>query len=283
MAQFAENIQLPLITTDRIAAPFLKWAGGKTALLGQLKAMLPANYSSIVEPFVGGGSFLFANSEGKRYLAYDANQWLVDTYKAVAKDWQQVADIIDSMPNTKSFYLTTRSIHPDSIESIYKKAASLIYLNKTCFRGLFRVNKKGYFNVPYGEYDRRIYNPRLLEACSACLSKVETIANADYRKSLAMVPSDAFVYLDPPYYKAGGYSDFNRYTASKFELSDQIELAAICNELSERGIKWMLSNSDTHVIRGLYQEYRITDLLARREINLTSSNRDITELLITNY
>lgn len=283
MAQLADNIQLPLIIENKTPAPFLKWAGGKTALLEQLKSLLPPSCSTIVEPFLGGGSFLFANSDGKRYLAYDANKWLVDTYRAVAKDWQQVADIIDCMPNTKSFYLMTRSVHPDSIESIYKKAAHLIYLNKTCFRGLFRVNRKGYFNVPYGEYDRRIYDPYLLEACSACLNQVETMEHADYRTSLAFIPNDAFVYLDPPYYKAGGYSDFNRYTSSKFELADQIELAAICNELNERGLKWMLSNSDTHLIRCLYEGYRITELRARREINLTSSKRDITELLITNY
>ncbi|MCP9905390.1 Dam family site-specific DNA-(adenine-N6)-methyltransferase [Cyanobium sp. BA5m-10] len=276
------QLLFPGIETPR-SSPFLKWAGGKGALLKDLRPLVPAGCSVFFEPFVGGGSFMFEFSEGREYHMYDANNWLIDTYTAVAKNWEYVAEIIDTMPCSRDHFLKVRAVHPDSVESIYEKAANLIYLNKTCFRGLFRVNKKGFFNVPYGNYDRRVYDPELLKACSVALGKIHTISCQDYRRSLASVKPGSFVYLDPPYFKAGGYSDFNRYTASKFELGDQIELAAICNELSERGVKWLLSNSDTTTIKCLYSGYRVVEVDARREINLSSQNRDIKELVIMNY
>ena len=165
---------------------------------------------------------------------------------------------------------------------LFRRAAHLIYLNKTCFRGLFRVNRQGQFNVPYGQYDRRYYDPENLRAVSEALRGVE-LRRGDFELCLHDVTEKDFVYLDPPYHKLGGYSDFNRYTKDQFRENDHFRLAALCRELDLRSIRWAVSNSDTDLIRELFAGYHLTPIGNRREINLDSRNRNITELLITNY
>jgi len=210
------------------------------------------------------------------------NGWLVDTYKAIRDDWKRVAEILDTMPNEKSFFLELRSKHASVYKTQFERAAAFIYLNKTCFRGLFRVNKKGYFNVPYGEYDRRYYDSSNLKGVSKLLGKVE-IYSGDFELCLSSASSEDFVYFDPPYYKLGGYSDFNRYTPDQFKEAEHIRLAALCRELDQRGIRWAVSNSDTPFTRELFKGYCSTPVNARREINLKSEDRNISELLFTNY
>lgn len=212
----------------------------------------------------------------------DVNGWLVDTYKAIRDDWERVAEILDTMPNEKSFFLELRSKHASFHKTQFERAAAFIYLNKTCFRGLFRVNKRGYFNVPYGEYDRRYYDPSNLRGVSELLGKVE-IFQGDFELCLATTNSEDFVYFDPPYYKLGGYSDFNRYTPDQFKEAQHIRLAALCRELDQRGIRWAVSNSDTPFTRELFKGFFSTQVKARREINLKSEDRNISELLFTNY
>jgi DNA adenine methylase len=140
----------------------------------------------------------------------------------------------------------------------------------------------GYFNVPYGEYDRRYYDPENLQGVSELLSRVE-IFHGDFELILGTATPDDFVYFDPPYYKLGGYSDFNRYTPEQFKEAEHIRLAALCRELDQRGIRWAVSNSDTPFTRELFHGYSATPLNGRREINLNSKNRDVSELLFTNY
>jgi len=217
-----------------------------------------------------------------RAVISDVNGWLVDTYKAIRDDWKRVADILDTMPNEKSFFLNLRSKHASVYKTEFERAAAFIYLNKTCFRGLFRVNKQGYFNVPYGEYDRRYYDPANLSGVSELLKKVE-ICQGDFELCLSTANPEDFVYFDPPYYKLGGYSDFNRYTPDQFKEVEHIRLAALCRELDHRGIRWAVSNSDTLFTRELFKGYFCTLVNARREINLKSKDRNINELLFTNY
>jgi DNA adenine methylase len=262
------------------ANPILKWAGGKQILAPRLVPFFPQRYGRFYEPFVGGASVLLNLCPLKAVIG-DLNGWLLDTYEAVRTDWRRVATALDGMVNTREEFIRLRGVDPASL-SLHARAAHLIYLNKTCFRGLFRVNKKGRFNVPYGEYDRRYYDPENLRAVAAAMEGVE-IRHGDFESCLRDVTAEDFVYMDPPYYKLGGYSDFNRYTPWQFRESDHIRLAAFCRQLDTRGVRWAVSNSDTALVRELFCGYRIEMVENRREINLKSEDRDITELLVLNY
>ena len=264
----------------RKAEPFVKWVGGKQAVITQLVQHFPKSYSRYFEPFIGGGAVFFSTKHPKAVIS-DQNEWLIDTYEAVRDDWEGVAEKLDQLPNTKTDYLKVRGMPPQSLDLI-SRAAYFIYLNKTCFRGLFRVNRQGQFNVPYGAYDRRYYDPENLAAVSQALSGA-IILRGDFEGAVIGIGEGDFVYFDPPYYKLGGYSDFNRYTSGQFREKDHVRLAALSNELTERGVKWALSNSDTPFIRELYKRYRMVTVNARREINLKSQERHAVELLFLNY
>jgi DNA adenine methylase len=266
--------------TKRRARPFVKWAGGKQGIADSLVGMFPEGYGRYFEPFLGGGSVLFA-ARPERAVCGDANDWLLGCYAALRDDWRRVAKVLDELPNTKADYLRIRGIRPDSLDP-FARAAHFVYLNKTCFRGLFRVNRKNQFNVPYGEYDRRYYDPYEFAAVAEAIEHIDFRAG-DFERTTAEAGLDDFVYLDPPYYKLGGYSDFNRYTKGQFREDDHIRLAAVCRELDARGVKWAVSNSDTAFIRRLFDGYRMIPVSNRREINLNSRDREITELLIVNY
>lgn len=262
------------------ARPFVKWPGGKQKLAQFLISKFPQQFDRYFEPFCGGGSVLFELNPEQAVIA-DLNDWLLDTYEAVRKDWQRVAEELNKMQNTKSEFLRIRSVQPSELQ-LFQRAAQLIYLNKTCFRGLFRVNRQGMFNVPYGDYDRRYFSPENLSAVSKVLKDVE-IRRGDYELCLRDVNELDFVYMDPPYFKQGGHSDFNRYTPGQFKAPDHLRLAAFCRELNDRNVSWALSNSDTSFVRELYAGFQFQSVTARREINLNSKNRSIQELLITNF
>ncbi len=261
-------------------SPVLKWAGGKQGIAVRLVELFPSDFDRYFEPFVGGGSVLFTLRPQKAIIG-DANDWLIDTYEAIREDPAQVAKLLDGLENTKEEYLRVRSIPPQELP-LFQRAAHLVYLNKTCFRGLFRVNRQGRFNVPYGQYNRRYYDPANLRAVSEALENIE-FRRGDFELCLRDVAEDDFVYMDPPYYKLGGYADFNRYTRDQFRANDQFRLAALCRELDLRRVRWAVSNSDTSFIRDLFDGYHLNPLKNRREINLNSQSRNITELLITNY
>jgi DNA adenine methylase len=240
----------------------------------------PPSFQRFFEPFVGGGSVALGLGHARTVIS-DANGWLIDVYQAIRGSWQQVATALDSLVNTKEEYLRIRRIDPASVD-LATRAAHFVYLNKTCFRGLYRVNQKGQFNVPYGAYQRRYYDPENFAACAALLQGF-TIRHGDFESGLEGVARGDFVYLDPPYHKLGGYSDFNRYTPGQFREADHQRLAAVCRQLDTAGVNWALSNSDTGLVRRLFAGFRVVSLAARREINLKSSMRDVAELLITNY
>nr|BDD44657.1 site-specific DNA-methyltransferase (adenine-specific) [bacterium] len=270
------------MTTDIFvqARPFIKWAGGKQSLASHLISYFPDDIDCYYEPFIGGGSVFFALSSNRSVIS-DENEWLIDTYKALRDDWEAVAALLDDMINTKEDYLRIRAINPTGL-GFLQRAAHFIYLNKTCFRGLYRVNRKGQFNVPYGAYNRRYYSPDNLASVASILKDTD-IRCGDFELGIDGICSEDFVYYDPPYYKLGGYSDFNRYTPNQFREKDHFRLAAVCRELDSRGIRWAVSNSNTPFIRDLFSGYQMHEVSTRREINLNSKQRDIKELLITNY
>jgi DNA adenine methylase len=217
-----------MLRMPRPAEPFVKWAGGKQALAATLIPFFPAEHGTYYEPFLGGGSVFFALAPRRSVLG-DANAWLVETYAAVRDDWRAVAAELARLPNTREDFLRIRADDP-SLLSGTERAARFVYLNKTCFRGLFRVNGEGRFNVPYGAYRRRTHDPDNLEAVAAAL-RGATLTSGDYGCTLATAAAGDFAYLDPPYWKLGGYADFDRYTPGKFRAKDHELLAARCREL----------------------------------------------------
>lgn len=268
------------MTTQLKTKPFLKWAGGKQALASTLSKLFPTDFRRYYEPFIGGGSVLFEVCP-KSAVVGDLNDWLVDTYRAIRENWSKVASILDTYENTRHEFCRIRAIDPSSLD-LFERAAQFIYLNKTCFRGLFRVNGKGRFNVPYGEYQRAYYDPANLSLASTALEQVEFRA-CDFELAVQDCSEGDFIYFDPPYYKLGGFSDFNRYTKGQFREQDQFRLAALCREFDNRGIRWAVSNSDTLFVRSLFEGFPMREIANRREINLSSQNRTVIELLITNY
>lgn len=282
----SSNLELPLFDKPPVsrlrkrAEPFIKWAGGKQSLVSQITPNFPKSYKKYYEPFIGGGSIFFS-LEHHTGIISDQNDWLIDTYLAIRDNWKAVVEELINTPNTKEDFLRLRAVNPSTLNEI-KKAALFIYLNKTCFRGLFRVNRSGQFNVPYGAYDRRYCDPQNIEAVSVALLDT-TILKGDFEAALVGIESGDFVYFDPPYYKLGGYSDFNRYTSAQFRETDHLRLASLCNELDSLGVKWAVSNSDTEFTRSLFAKYKAHPIKARREINLKSQDRNVSELLFTNY
>ncbi len=262
------------------ARPFIKWVGGKQSAVHSLIDFFPRSFERYYEPFIGGGSVFFSLAPLSATLS-DDNKWLIDTYLAVKKDWKKVAQYLEAMLNTHEEFLRIRDVDPWTL-NLFERAAQFIYLNKTCFRGLFRVNGRGRFNVPYGAYNRRYYDAENLEAVASMLADVE-IKSGDFEFGIDGINEGDFVYFDPPYYKLGGYSDFNRYTSKQFREKDHFRLSAVCRELDAKGVKWALSNSNTDFVKNLFSGFQIHPISTRREINLDSQNRNIVELLITNY
>lgn len=279
------NVQLQMFPemprgNARLPKPFIKWVGGKQSLADTLIGFFPSAFEKYYEPFLGGGSVFFSLSPQMAVLS-DGNKWLIDTYIALKSDWKKVVSYLEKMVNTDQEFLRIRAIDPWTL-NLFERAAQFIYLNKTCFRGLFRVNGNGGFNVPYGAYDRRYFDPENLEAVSFALANIE-IKSGDFEFGVYGVTENDFVYFDPPYYKLGGYSDFNRYTSKQFRERDHFRLAALCRELDAKGIKWAMSNSDTQFVKNLFSGFQFHQISTRREINLESKNRNVLELLITNY
>ena len=262
------------------AEPILKWAGGKQIIARKLLECFPKTYRRYFDPFVGGCSVALEGGfrEG---LIGDQTEWLIETYRAVRDDWRQVARILDGMKNTEEEFYRVRQIDP-RMKDEFTRAAILVYLNKTCFRGLYRVNRLNHFNVPYGKYNRRYYDPANLAAFSEFIGSFE-LRVGDFELALADAGPSDFVYLDPPYHRIGGYSDFNRYTSGKFKEIDHLRLRNVCVDLDKRGIRWLQSNSSTQYIRELYRDFHVSEITNRREINLDSKSRDIQELVIKNF
>ncbi len=273
--------------------PFVKWAGGKGQLIPQIIRLVPLRFARYFEPFLGGGAIFFQlASPNRNAFLSDINYELINAYKIIKNHVEElIPELIyhqnEYNKSPKKYYYHLR----DSISSMNKinKAARFIALNKTCYNGLYRVNKRGLFNVPIGRYKNPlICDPDNLRKMSVVLRRSGSFLEvSDYKKVLVeKAQRDDFVYLDPPFYPISNTANFTSYTNNGFSLEDQKELATIFNELTGKGCKVLLSNSNTEEIRRLYSNYsHLTQVInVNRSINAVASKRvGHTELLIRNY
>ena len=291
--------------------PFLKWAGGKGQLLSQLSEHLPERICkepfTYIESFVGGGAMLFYMlqhfSNIKKAVINDVNEDLILTYRTIKDDVEVlIADldrlekdylaITDQEGRSQLFY-EIRERYNQHIGDGVERASQLMFLNKTCFNGLYRVNRKGQFNVPFGKYaNPTICNAKHLRADSQLLQSAQVeICQGDYAQTIQHIDGLTFVYLDPPYRPLDATSSFTAYAKGDFNDDDQRVLAAFCHQLTEKGCLWMESNADCSAknpedrfFEELYSNYRIERVNAARFINANPSKRGkLTELLIKNY
>lgn len=275
---------------NHLAAPFLKWAGGKRQLVPELKKHLPddQDIKTYIEPFVGGGAMLFA-LQPSRAVINDSNPELINAYQTIKDSPQALMDALKRHPNTSEHYYEVREL--DRSESYaamppVERAARFIFLNKTCFNGLFRVNAQGFFNVPYGYYKNPQYQEySKIMAVSTYLKRNDiTISMGDYARTLACAKKGAFFYLDPPYAPVSQTSNFTGYTPSGFSTEEQARLRNFCRELDKKGARFMLSNSNSPLIRELYNEFNIWLVTAQRHIAAQAKRRGIVdEVVVTNY
>jgi DNA adenine methylase len=273
--------------------PFVKWAGGKNQLIPQIIRLMPSRFARYFEPFLGGGAVFFHTaSYNRNAFLSDINVDLINAYKIIRNNVEELITALkyhqdEYSKSPKSYYYQLR----DKTKGLNKieNAARFITLNKTCYNGLYRVNKKGLFNVPIGRYKNPlICDPVNLRKMSIVLSQSASYLGViDYKKILVeKADKDDFVYLDPPFHPISNTANFTSYTNNGFTLEDQKELATIFKELTRRGCKLLLSNSNTEEIRRLYSDFsHLTELaLVNRSINAVGSKRvGHVELLIRNY
>lgn len=293
------------------AKPFLKWAGGKTQLLNTIKSYLPLHIKSskeveYVEPFVGSGAmffwFLKEYPQTKRAVINDINPDLFKAYLIVKKEPENLIKVLSELQTKyyvlktererKEFFLAQRQKFNTRILDPLESTSLLIFMNKTCYNGLYRVNRKGTFNVPFGLYKNpKICDTKRILFCSQLLQKA-TVLNLDYSEILTYVNSPkAFFYIDPPYKPISKSSSFNAYANNVFDDSEQERLKKFCTHIDELGHSWLLSNSDVRnydtnndYFDNLYIDFTINRVKAKRNINSNSSKRgEIYELLVSNY
>lgn len=292
------------------AKPFLKWAGGKTQLLPTIDSFLPASFGkeeeiTYIEPFVGGGAMLFFMLQKypniKKAIINDINPHLVKTYAIIRDNPYALIDALNNLQENfraeadfdsqKEFFLNIRNRFNQQSLSDIEEAACMIFLNRTCFNGLYRENSKGAFNVPFGRYSNpKICDDSLLIADSELLQKVE-ILNGDFARTSDYVDGYTFFYFDPPYRPLDATSSFNSYVKESFDDNEQIRLKEFFSTLSLEGCKLILSNSDCKgknadddFFDTLYQDFFIERVYAKRSINANATKRGtLTELLIRNY
>jgi len=293
-----------------IAKPFLKWAGGKTQLINEIERSLPYEITNkkftYLEPFVGSGAILFWMLENfpklEKAVINDINADLINTYRTIASKPKELISILQILQNEyhklegkdeekKEYYYKKRELYNTRKEEKSGQAALFIFLNRTCFNGLYRVNKSNGYNVPMGSYKKpTICDDQNILAVSTILQKVEILCG-DYEATLKEATSNSFFYFDPPYKPLSNTSSFNSYAKDEFNDEEQIRLRNFCSKLEKQGHKWMLSNSDVkgkdnndNFFDEIYSEFSISRVKARRSINANPEKRgELTELLINNY
>ena len=290
------------------AKPFLKWAGGKTQLIDQIKTKLPdfvyKEKFTYIEPFVGSGAMLFwvlANfKNAQKVVINDINTDLIDTYKVIRDNPHALIQILEKYQNQyhavtneeekKEYYYAKRDEYNQRNSSEFIQSALFIFLNRTCFNGLYRVNKNNLFNVPIGSYKKPlICNTDNLLQVSSALQNIE-ILNGDFEDTLQYANNNTFFYLDPPYKPLNKTSNFNSYSFAEFNDSEQYRLKRFCDLLTREQHSWVLSNSDVkstdnenNFFDELYAEFKISRVLASRYVNANPDKRGkLTELLISN-
>lgn len=292
-----------LVEKSTKAKPFLKWAGGKGQLLAEIDKRLPdelrtGQIDTYIEPFVGGGAVFFHIAQNypsiKKFYLFDINDDLVNCYKAIKND---VESVIDELKKLKKDFPDAKAARKDFYYGIRtefnadRSPAKLIFLNKTCYNGLYRVNKAGLFNVPSGDYKNpAIFSEYNLRSVSSVLQDAEIICG-DFERSKKCIDRNTFVYFDPPYRPLSPTASFTSYSKEDFDENAQIRLAEFCKEINSKGAKFLLSNSDPknedpedNFFEDKYNGFIIDRVKATRAINCKASGRgEINELIITNY
>ena len=262
------------------AKPILKWAGGKTQMLGDLLPKVPTSYGRYIEPFIGGGAMFFALNPNDAVIA-DSNPELINMYKQVADNVDAVISYLQKYENTQEMFYRVRALEWEELPEA-EAAARTIYLNKTCFNGLYRVNKKGQFNVPFGKYKApKFCDVEALYTASEALQK-SNIVCGDYLSVLKEFarPGD-FIFLDPPYLPISEYADFKRYTKEQFYEEDHVELAKEVFRLQELGCYVILTNSNHPLVHELYKPFNIEVIQTKRYISCSGSNRKGEDVIVT--
>lgn len=277
--------------TNPIVKPFLKWAGGKRQLMSEIKNNMPKKYKKYYEVFIGGGALLF-ELQPSQAVINDTNQQLINCYKVIRDHPEELIEDLRTHKNEEDYFYKIRGIdrHSKDYEnlSLIQQASRIIYLNKTCYNGLFRVNSQGQFNVPFGSYKNpNIVNEPVIIAVSKYLKEKKIdIRNDDFEKALETAKKDDFIYLDPPYDPVSDTASFTGYDVNGFSKDEQVRLKKVVDSLHKKGCKILLSNSYTDFIKELYSEscYQQIPVFATRAINSKGNKRGkVDEILIKNY
>lgn len=276
------NLNLP----NSSVRPFVKWAGGKRQLLPKLIENLPPRFNSYWEPMIGAGALFFNLQPAKAFIG-DTNEQLIECYQTLQKNVDSLITDLATHLYESDYYYSLRDAdrHPEFQDwSVVKRSSRFIYLNRTCFNGLYRVNSKGQFNVPIGRYK----NPKICDAPNlhlvATALQNTTIGLASFEQIRSEVKRGDFVYFDPPYAPLNATSNFTQYTKEPFGEAMQVALRDFCSELDRKGVYFLLSNSSAPLIYDLYKGFCLTEVAATRAINATASKRGaVKELLVKNY
>lgn len=262
---------------NKLIAPFLKWVGGKRQLMPAINGLLPKNYTNYYEPFIGGGALLF-DLQPKNAVINDFNQELINVYQTIKDSPEELITDLKTHKNESDYFYDLRALDRENgfneLSNI-KKASRIIYLNKTCYNGLYRVNNSGEFNSPFGRYKNpNIVNEITIRAVSKYLNNSDiTIINKDFEEALEDIKKGSFVYFDPPYHPVSDSSNFTGYIQGGFDMFEQVRLRDLCDKLNKNGVKFLLSNSATQFIEDLYKDYEISYVKANRSINSNATKR----------
>ena len=275
---------------NKLVAPFLKWVGGKRQLMPSIVEHLPENIKDYkyIEPFIGGGAVFF-NLQPKNAIINDYNEELINVYQVIKDNLDELIIDLKKHKNEAEYFYSIRSLDRNrefKKLSAVQRASRVIFLNKTCFNGLYRVNNAGEFNSPFGRYKNpNIVNEPTLKAVNKFLNNNNVEINSgDYSEILKQTDKKCFVYLDPPYHPISDSSNFTGYVQGGWNMYDQIDLKTACDELHKKGVKFLLSNSSADFIKDLYKDYKITIVKANRAINSNGADRgEVDEVLIRNY
>lgn len=275
---------------NKLVSPFLKWVGGKRQLIPAIMEHLPKNINNLdyYEPFIGGGA-LFFHLQPQNAFINDFNEELINVYNVIKDNLTELISDLKKHKNEADYFYEIRGLdRTEDFQNLSKieRASRVIFLNKTCFNGLYRVNNAGEFNAPFGRYKNpNIVNEPTLKAVNKFLNSSNVrISSGDYSEILATADENSFVYFDPPYHPISETSNFTGYVQGGWDIFDQIRLREVCDELHERGVKFLLSNSSAQFIKDQYENYTITTVKATRAINSNGADRgEIDEVLIKNY
>lgn len=272
-----------------LVAPVLKWAGGKRQILQHILKQIPEEFSTYYEPFLGGGAVFF-DLQPQKAVVNDINEELVNVYTVIRDNLEELIEDLKKHKNERDYFYAIRELDRDKEKyrelSNVERASRIIYLNKTCYNGLFRVNRQGEFNAPFGRYKNpNIVNERTLRAVSNYLNKAKvTLRCGDFEGVVKGIRKGSFVYFDPPYDPVSDSANFTGYDKGGFNRAEQVRLKMLCDELDARGVRFLLSNSATDFILELYKDYHITIVRANRAINSRGDKRGkVDEVLVKNY